>query len=165
MSRAILIGVLMVSACHHEQTRATAPPPVATTQPVPQSTQRHPLTHDCPTEVPGTTVNVDRFDGGIALVFTTLIGDVNDLRARVHHTAEQIERERTSASGESEPIATDAQAFSSIPTTATAIDIDAGARLELRPVSDQDLDRLRTAAEQRATQLASGQCARQEPAA
>ena len=147
--RALLIGVVLF-ACHHDQARSTAPPPVAARQPIPQSTERHPLTHDCPTEVPGTIVNVDRFDGGIALVFTTLIGDVNDLRARVHHSAEQIERERTSAE---------------VPTTATAIDIDSGARLELRPVSDQDLDRLRTAAEQRATQLASGQCAAQEPAA
>ena len=162
--RALLIGVLLF-ACHHDQARSTAPPPVAARQPIPQSTEHHPLTHDCPTEVPGTIVNVDRFDGGIALVFTTLIGDVNDLRARVHHSAEQIERERTSASGDSQPLATDVHAFKDIPTTATAIDIDSGARLELRPVSDQDLDRLRTAAEQRATQLASGQCAAQEPAA
>jgi len=164
MSRAFLIA-LLVTACRHDQARSTAPPPVAARQPIPQSSERHPLTHDCPTEVPGTIVNVDRFDGGIALVFTTLIGDVNDLRSRVHHTAEQIERERTSASGDTEPLATDVKAFGDVPATATAIDIDAGARLELRPMSEQDLDRLRTAAEQRATQLATGQCARQEPAA
>ncbi len=99
MSRALSIGILVAAfGCQHEQTSSTAPPPtIAATQRVPQSTARHPLGNECPTEVPGTIVNVDRFDGGIALVFTTLIGDVNDLRARVHHTAEQIERERPAA--------------------------------------------------------------------
>ncbi len=164
MSRALSIGILVAAfGCQHERTSSTAPPPtIAATQRVPQSTAHHPLTHECPTEVPGTIVNVDRFDGGIALVFTTLIGDVNDLRARVHHTAEAMERQRTTGQA---PLAADAQPFGDVPATATAIDIDSGARLELRPVSEDDLDRLRTAAEQRATQLASGQCARQEPAA
>src|SRR4051812_2953453 len=88
--RATLILLLLSGvACHHDKPTTTLPPePVAAAQPPSQVTPR-PMSHDCPTEVPGTTVNVDRFDGGIALVFTTLIGDVNDLRGRVHHAADQ----------------------------------------------------------------------------
>jgi hypothetical protein len=94
-------------------------------------------------------------------VFTTLTGDVNDLRGRVHRTADQIGAEHTSALDQSAP----APKLVAVPAKATAVDIDGGARLELRPVAEADLDRLRAAAEQRATQLASGQCTPLEPAA
>lgn len=160
--RATLMLLLLsgAAACHHEKTPTAMPPdPVAAAKPSSQIAPR-PMTHDCPTEVPGTTVNVDRFDGGIALVFTTLIGDVNDLRGRVHHTADQVNHENA-ATG-TEPIA---HAMIDVPSNAAAVDIDGGARLELRPASEADLDRLRSAAEQRATQLASGQCTPLQPPA
>jgi hypothetical protein len=48
--------------------------------------------------------------------------------------------------------------LSSVPAHAIVIDIDRGARLELRPLRSEDLDALRTHAEHHAAVMASGQC-------
>lgn len=99
----------------------------------------------CPMQVPGTTVASEDVDGGVALAFTTSSGDVSELQRRVTHMAEMHNQRH--AAGGMMPAA-----------TASAENVDGGARIVLRPSDPAQLDALREHARTHAEQMSHGAC-------
>ena len=104
----------------------------------------------CPMQVTGTTVAAADTEAGVALAFTTTTGDVEDLRRRVHHMAEMHNEHHAggmTGEGMQMPAA-----------TATAEDVEGGARLLLVPTDATQLDALRAHAHTHAEQMNRGEC-------
>jgi len=128
----------------------------------------------CPMAVAGTRLTVDDTEAGVAMVFTTT-GDVADLRARVRRMAEMHARMSGMMGGGMHGGMKDGGMHGGmkdggmhggkgggmmgmVPSEANAVDIDGGARLELRPRDPNQLAELRAHARTHAQQMASGQC-------
>ena len=97
----------------------------------------------CPMMVDGAQVAVSDAGGGVAMVFTTKDGDVEDLRARVENLAEAHQR------GGMMPMA-DAQV--------RAEDVEGGAQLIFVPVSAEQVETMRVYVQRAAAELGSGDC-------
>jgi hypothetical protein len=138
----------------------------------------------CPMQVPGTTVAATEVEGGIGLAFTTTTGDVADLRQRVGHMAE-MHNQRSGhmmmgahgvpAAGASAEHQHGSQAAAGhdggdhggmmmgggmmMPAaTASAEDVEGGARLVLRPNDPAQLGALREHVRIKAQRMAGGEC-------
>lgn len=106
---------------------ATAPPPLADAEDV------------CPMAVEGADVNLVPIKGGSALVFTTALASPIPLRQRVWHFAARYDADGSPGAGLSPPEAAPA----GFPTSAQYSEVVAGARVEIRPLSDYQLRPLR----------------------
>jgi hypothetical protein len=122
----------------------------------------------CPMALPGAAVSVTDVDGGVALSFTTTTGDLAELRRRVHrmaamhqhHQGRRMEMGRAHGGKHSMRGGMMGKAHGRMPrSTATAEDIEGGARLLLRPVDPGQLDALRAHARAHADGMPRGQCA------
>lgn len=138
----------------------------------------------CPMKVPGTTVAATDVEGGIGLSFTTTTGDVTELRQRVRRMAEMhnnggpkmMGSHGVSAEDESGEHQHDAQPGTGqsgggqgsmmmggghmmMPAaTASAEDVDGGARLDLKPKDPAQLEALREHVRMKAQRMANGEC-------
>jgi hypothetical protein len=120
----------------------------------------------CPMQVQGTQVRTEDTEGGVSVVFTTSGGDVADLRARVRRMAEmhtRMSEMHAGQPGSAGPMEHGMQhgmgGMAMVPSTATASDIEGGARIELRPHDPAQLEALRSQAHTHVQQMASsGQC-------
>ncbi len=97
----------------------------------------------CPMTVDGATVAVNDAGGGVAMIYTTEEGDVEDLRARVENLAEAHTR------GKMMPMA-DAEV--------RAEDVEGGAQLIFIPVSPEQVETMRVYVQRAALELESGDC-------
>jgi hypothetical protein len=127
----------------------------------------------CPMAVKGTTVKTEDVDGGIALEFTTSTGDVADLRRRVRHMAEMHEHhDQRMMSGRGSGgcgCMMGGQGMTGgkmkmTPSTASAEDIEGGARLVLRPKDPEQLEVLRGHVRLHSLHMAEGGCPMMSPA-
>lgn len=122
----------------------------------------------CPICAPlpaGASVRSEPIEGGVALTFTTSNErDVEALRARVRAMAEAHQQHHgagTHAGGGMGGMGM----MRMPPSTARAIDVERGARLELRAVDEEDVEALRAHVEQmRACPMMAGQMPAEEPA-
>ena len=124
---------------------------------------------NCPMHVPGTTVTSANVEGGASMVFTTKAGGVPELRRRVAHMAGQ-HNERNLAGGRMiGGKGMNARGFGSSPrmigngmmipaATATAEDIEDGARLVLHSTAPLDLEKLRAHVRRRVSRMDKGEC-------
>jgi hypothetical protein len=90
---------LVMAACgsNRQGAPATAAPPVAEQEVYPEEPGMAPeevplLAEPCPMDIEGTTVEVEETVEGMALVFETREGDVNELRQEVEAMAQMHER-------------------------------------------------------------------------
>jgi hypothetical protein len=111
----------------------------------------------CPAQVPGTTVTPVDVEGGVALAFTTSTGGVAELRQRVHRMAEMHDRQ---AGG---PGVRMDHGMTMPAATASAEDIEGGARLVLKPKDPSQLEALRQHAQMHARMMARGECPMMAP--
>jgi hypothetical protein len=102
----------------------------------------------CPMNVPGTAATVTDVEGAVAISFTTRTGDVAELRRRVRHMAEMHAQHQ----------GCEMHQMKMVPSTATVVDIDGGARMVLVPNDPAQLAALRQHARDHATMMASGRC-------
>ncbi len=138
----------------------------------------------CPMQVPGATVAATEVEGGIGLSFTTTTGDVAELRQRVRRMAEMHNQpgghmmmgsHGAPAPGADAEHQHGAQAGAGregggrggmtmgggmmMPaTTASAEDIEGGARLILQPKDPAQLGALREHVRMKAQRMAGGEC-------
>jgi hypothetical protein len=113
----------------------------------------------CPMGVRGTTVAASDIDGGISLTFVTPTGDVSELRRRVRRMAQMheagcgiISQRGTMMAGRSTSGSTSGSA------TASADDLDQGARLVLKPADPGQLDSFRQQVRLCVEHLKHGEC-------
>jgi hypothetical protein len=126
----------------------------------------------CPMVVEGADVEVTDTEGGVALTFTTEVGDVGDLRARVQHMAEMYGMHRgrrgmmwhhmghqgRGRAGPGMGMGHMAGRGPMPAATATVTEIDRGARLELRPTDASQLEALREHVRWHQQRMESGEC-------
>jgi hypothetical protein len=138
----------------------------------------------CPMQVPGTTVAATEVEGGIGLSFTTTAGDVAELRQRARRMAEMHnQRSDHTMTGGHGPPAPGADAehqhgaqagaghegggrgrmmmgggMMMPAATASAEDIEGGARLILQPKDPAQLGALREHVRMKAQRMAGGEC-------
>jgi hypothetical protein len=119
----------------------------------------------CPMKVPGTTVASVDVDGGASLVFVTM-GDVPELRDRVRAMAEMHNRRQAGGGmmmGNKGPgEAGGSQGLTAGETmpaaTASADDVEGGARLVLVPTDPAQLKSLRAHTRMHADRMTRGEC-------
>lgn len=149
---AVLAGCGSASAARSEPTNSSAS----------TSAREHDMamTGDtCPMHVSGTTVVAADVEGGAALAFTTHTGDVAELRESVRRMAEMHNRHHAAGGmrmvgGATMPAA-----------TASAENVDGGARLVLRPSDPTQLRALREHARMQTGRMAGGECPMMSPRA
>ena len=177
--------IALIAGCHHDHTTpvaATTEPPgsstmgqsTADTTPVPEPQPTEPSTtatapgnptamaSTCPMDVEGAQVTTATIDNGIALVFTTLTGDATDLRTRVRQMASDIEinglmmkksTTTTTTTGTAGAMGTMAAVVS-----VNVVDVDHGAKIEIKAKDAAKLEQLRSDARQEVSELQGGQC-------
>lgn len=104
----------------------------------------------CPMRVAGTTVVATDIEGGVALDFTNAT-ETRELRERVAHMVTMHNQHH--ASGD------DSHGCMMMPaSTASAVEIDGGARLSLHAADPAQVDALRQSAHTHAEAMARGEC-------
>lgn len=93
----------------------------------------------CPMAVEGAEVNLVPIKGGSALVFTTALASPIPLRQRVWYFAARYDADGSPGAG-LDPLETSPAGF---PTSAQYSEVAAGARVEIRPLTDDQLRPLR----------------------
>lgn len=103
----------------------------------------------CPMQVEGTDLSLVPIRGGTAVVFTTSLASPLELRRRVWLFAAEYDADGAGA------IERDASRVSpaGFPTSAQYSEVAAGARVEIRPLSDRDLPALRAHLDERADHM------------
>jgi hypothetical protein len=121
------------------------------------------MAEKCPMKVSGTTVTATDVEGGVKLAFITSTGDVAELRQRVRGMA-QMHNDHHAAGGmmKSGMMKSDMMMPAA---TASAEDIEGGARLVLRPKDQSQLEALREHAHKHAGQMTAGECPMMSPGA
>lgn len=101
----------------------------------------------CPMEVEGTDLSLVPIRGGTAVVFTTSLASPLELRRRVWLFAAEYDADGAGA--------IDASRVSpaGFPTSAQYSEVAAGARVEIRPLSDRNLPALRAHLDERADHM------------
>lgn len=119
----------------------------------------------CPMKVEGTTAFVSDTSDGVAISFTTSTGDVAELRRRVHHMAEMHDRHHgmmgegtMGGRNEAAPPGAPAPKNMMVPATATATDVEGGARIVLVPKDPARLAELRQHARDHVGRMSRGEC-------
>lgn len=174
---AVAVFAAMTAGC--ASTSGGQPAPAARAAPAPAHEHGMGAMAMCPMQVPGTKVAAADVEGGVALSFTTSTGDVSDLRQRVrrmaemhnqhhsggmmmggHHGPGEHEHEGGSAAGhECCGGAMMRGGMTMMPAaTASAEDIQDGARLVLRPTDPAQLGALREHIRMHAARMARGEC-------
>jgi hypothetical protein len=103
----------------------------------------------CPMAVKGTDVQLVPLEGGVALIFTTPLKSAVPLRLRVRRFASLYDTDGAPGSRRRD-LGTSPAGF---PTRVQYSEVAAGARLEIRPVSNARLDGLRSHLRQRAERM------------
>jgi hypothetical protein len=145
---AVVVVAGLLGAC--TKNGAQTPPPTASTAPAAAPTAEpgdNVASHECPMQIPGTTVTSSNVEGGVALAFTTNGGDVAELRERVQRMTETHHQHHTGGVMGMAP-----------PSTASSEDIEGGARLVLKPQDPAQLEALREHARTHAARMAEGDC-------
>jgi hypothetical protein len=140
----LLAGCASTSGAKREPTNSAATPPA-------QGSGMGTMADKCPVKVSGTKVMAADVEGGAALAFTTSSGDVAELRQRVRGMAEMHDRKHATG-GMMMPA-----------STASAEDVEGGARLVLRPKDPAQLEGLRKHARMHAEKMSSGECPMMAP--
>ena len=150
----LLIGGL--TACG-SQTHRAQPPPPQTATPVQSAQEPGCPTHSAMHPDPSTTrIETTDTSSGVAIVFTTT-NDVADLRERVHRMADM--HNRTHAGGGMHGMHGGGMHHDMmVPSTATAEDIEGGARIILVPTDPAQLATLRQQAQMHVAMMQKGQC-------
>ena len=114
----------------------------------------------CPMRVPGTTVAATDVEGGIGLAFTTNGGDVADLRQRVRRMADMHNDKRGGGMmmGDGHGGMMKDGGMMMPAATASVEDIEAGARLVLRPNDPSQLTALQEHVRMKAQRMVGGEC-------
>lgn len=177
--------IALIAGCHHNHTTpvaATTEPTGSSTMgqsttdntPIPEPLPAEPSTTEaapgnpttmastCPMDVEGAQVTTATIDSGIALVFTTLTGDATDLRTRVRQMASDIEinglmMKSQSSTGQTAGMATSMGTMAA-DVSVNVVDVDHGAKIEIKAKDAAKLDQLRNDARQEVSQLQTGQC-------
>lgn len=133
-----------------------------------QSDEHQPMMGMCPMKVPGTVAAVTDTKDGVAISFTTSAGDIAELRRRVHHMAQMHDRHADMMGGRqgttterpatSAPGPMGSQKKMMVPSTATAEDIEGGARIVLVPKDPANLAELRQHARDHVAMMSRGEC-------
>jgi len=124
------------------------------------------MTGMCPMSVPGTTVQAVEAEGGAALAFTTQKSDqVGELRSRLqrmatmHNGGHMMSAGMMTHGGGTNGGMMMGAGMAGMPvSTATAEDIDGGARLVLKPKDPAELEVLRAHVKEHAEQMQQGAC-------
>ena len=178
----VLAGCASTSGARSEPTTGTAAAP-AHQHDHGNGDQAGMMAGMCPMQVPGTTVAATEVEGGIGLSFTTTTGDVAELRQRVRRMAEMHNQRgghtMMGSRGAPAPGADAEQQHGAqagaghggsrggmmmgggmmMPAaTASAEDIEGGARLILQPKDPAQLGALREHARMKAQRMAGGEC-------
>jgi hypothetical protein len=146
---AALTALTLLGACGAKND-AQSPPLTASTAPAAAPAEEPGdgvTSHECPMQVPGTTVTASDVEGGVALAFTTHGGDVAELRERVQRMTETHHQHHSGGVMGMAP-----------PSTAASEDIEGGARLVLKPQDPAQLEALREHARTHAARMAEGDC-------
>lgn len=178
-------GVAALAACGGSKPRETVPasslPPTGVEAPAASAPAAgghamhgHGAGEACPMEVPGTTVSAQDVEGGVALAFTTSSPQVDEVRRRVQHMAAMTEGEgiddtqgKTPAEtgehegmheGMHEGAKEETAPLAEVVDSATAENIENGARLTLRTDDPAELAQLRQRAREHAQMMARGEC-------
>lgn len=153
MKASMLTGVVLAAAaaaitgCVPRATMAAAEPGVEV------------LDGMCPTDLPGATVTAEEVEGGAALVFTTRAGDVAALRDEVREMADMNNQNRLDGKPMGRGTGGLVPGGMMIPaTTASAEDIEGGARLVFEPKDISQVEAIRDQARVRAARMATGEC-------
>ncbi len=136
-----LVAGIALAAC------GSTPAPTQTTTPPPQIAADDPT---CPLVVPGTSISVEDTRNGAALVFVTT-GDATQVRARAAAFADMHTRHDG-------PAASMGMMFSP-DSTATATEIEGGARVELTAKNPDDVGKVQSELRMHASHLTGGSCA------
>ena len=144
MAAATLLGACGANsgAQSEPMTASTAPAAAPTEEPGEEITS-----HECPMQVPGTTVTSSNVEGGVALAFTTHGGDVAELRERVQRMTETHHQHHSGGVMGMAP-----------PSTASSEDIEGGVLLVFKPQDPAQLEALREHARTHAARMAEGDC-------
>jgi hypothetical protein len=155
-----------------EQTGPQAQEPTSSPMPATGGDMMQQLRAGCPMVVEGADVAVADTEEGAALTFTTEAADVGDLRARVQHMAQMYGMHAGQrgmrwhhmggqGKGRGSPGMGMGHMAGRGPmpaATATVIEVDKGARLELRPTDASQLDPLREHVRWHQQRMESGEC-------
>ncbi len=171
---AVLAVAVLVAGCAAASTSASGPPPgTASAQPQAMAA----MGGMCPMQVPGTTVTSTDVEGGVAISFVTGPGAIPEVRQRVRHMAEMHNHHAAggmtmgghasgppgnehehAASGSPAPGGEHAGMMMMPTATATAEDVETGARIVLRPSDPTQLAALRQHAQLHVARMARGEC-------
>lgn len=103
----------------------------------------------CPMQVEGADVVLTPVRGGTALVFTTPLASPVEVRRRAWSFASLYDADGSTAPGLQPPERSPA----GFPTSAQYSEVVAGARVEIRPLGDEDLQKLRAHLERLAAHM------------
>ena len=137
-----------------------------------QGAMMNQLNATCPMVIKGADVKVADTDSGVALTFTTKGGDVSSLRARVRHMAQMYDMHRghggmmwhrmagPGMGGKNAHMGMGNMGMhGSMPAAKSIVsDVDNGARIELQPTDQSQLESLRKNARWHQKRMSSGYC-------
>ncbi len=120
------------------------------------------MTPMCPMHVPGVTISAEDTSQGAAIVFTTKQGDVADLRNRVRKMAEWHNAQRADGGmmmgGGHQGHGMKGPGMMPFAATASAEDVEGGARLVMVPKNPAELAAVRSHVHEHAMRMARGDC-------
>ena len=147
---------LTAAACE----RTAQPPAQPQTDSKPASMVR--IEDSCPVQVPATAVTVVNTKSGVAMFFTTMPANVEEVRRRVALLAKMDTPAPTPENGALPEIEPPPSVFGApaklVPMQAKAEDISDGASLVLTPLNPMDIEMLRAYAHNNAQQMRLGRC-------
>jgi hypothetical protein len=154
-----MVVAVLLGGCASTSGARSEPTTGSTAAPANQSGMNmNMMAEKCPMKVSGTTVAAGDVEGGVSLAFITSTGDVAELRQRVRGMAEMHNHHHaTGGMMKGGMMIPDA--------TASAEDIEGGARLVLRPKEQAQLEALREHARKHAGQMTTGECPMISPGA
>ena len=154
------IGTVLASCASTSGARRAPDPAAAAASPAPRhdhgdGDHEGMMAGMCPMQVSGTTMAATEVEGGIGLSFTTMTGDVEELRRRVRGMAEM----HNQRGGDKHLGAGHEGGGMMMPSaTTSAEDLERGARLILQPKDPAQLAALREHVRMKAQRMASGEC-------
>lgn len=152
----VALCLAAVAACK----RNTTPPPVQAEANKPSNIARS--EDSCPVQVPATAVTVVNTKNGVAMHFTTMPGNVAEVRRRVAVLAKMDPVEAEASDAGLPDVEPPPSVFGApaklVPMQAKAEDLGDGATLLLTPLNPMDVDMLRAYAHNSAQRMRLGRC-------
>lgn len=156
-------------SCKKERTQPPAQGPNAEApeaQQTPSEEHIEQMREHCPMAMQGVRVEVSNIQGGIAMTFTTQEGDADNLRERVEHLAEMYEKRHERQGMMWHDMGGDmghrggheAQRGMMPQVDTNVVEVENGARLELMPRDEANLDALREHVRMHQQRMQAGAC-------